>query len=175
MGTERFAGRVMRVLRAGWNRPLFARADLATLVMGYIATVTAGTGLAYLLPSNTFGLSPSFTVLRGLGGETLWGVIIWSVGLLALIATWLEWHTAALERARLTTLPPALRPERRFGTVAWTLVSVLWTFVGGSFLVTVPFSPGAISYVCLGILAQIVATTARKRRDAGIAEGDAGA
>lgn len=159
-------------LRSRWSRPIVGRADLATLVMGYIATVTFGTGFSYLLPADTFGLSPSFRVMRNLGGETFWGVAIWSVGLLALVATWLEWHAAALERAGLTTTRPNLMPSRRLGRSVWNLVSILWFFVAGSLAMTTPFSPGAVAYGCLAILAQIVAATARQRRDEGLKGGD---
>lgn len=159
-------------LRSRWSRPIVGRADLATLVMGYIATVTAGTGFSYLLPADTFGLSPSFRVMRELGGETFWGVAIWTVGTLALVATWLEWHAAALERAHLTTTRPERMPSRRFGRIVWNLVSILWFFIACTLIVSVPFSPGAIAYGCLAILAQIIATTARQRRDEGLKGGD---
>src|SRR5690349_16935813 len=102
MGIDQRARRVIRAIKVRWNRPLVARADLATLVMGYIATVTAATGLVYLLPTDTFALSPSFAFMRDHGGETLWGVAIWTLGVLALVATWLEYLVSRIEREGLS-------------------------------------------------------------------------
>lgn len=162
-------------IRERWEGPTLGDADLATLVMGYIAVVTAATGVVYLLPGDTFALSHSFDVLRRFGGEAFWGPLIWSVGLLGLVATWLEWQASSLERRRLTNLPPERIPARRLGRFVWSLTAVVWSFVGCSlfysaWVITDAVSPGGVSYACLAILAQIIAATARKRRDAGVGE-----
>lgn len=149
------------------NRPILAGADMTTLAMGFIATVTAGTGLDYLLPGDTFRLSPSFTFMARHGGEDFWGVVIWTLGAFGLYATYLEWWRTNLERAGLVAVPPPLQPDRRIGRYVWQSIALLWIFVGASFAVTVPTSPGAVNYVCLGIFAQIVAVVARHRREAG--------
>lgn len=156
-----------RAIKRQWDRPVVARADLATLVMGYIATVTAGTGFVYLLPTEVFALSPSFATLRQWGGEGFWSIVIWSLGLLGLAATWLEWQATALERERATTIRPDRMPSRRFGRVVWFLIACLWCFFGAALAWVTPYSPGAVAYGCLGILSLIVSSTARQRLEAG--------
>ncbi len=166
--------RIQSAMNRVLDRPVVGHADLATIVMGYVATVTFLTGLNYLLPFDTFGLSPSFAVLREWGGEVFWGAALLLSGSHGLTATWLEWKVAAIDREGTSNLPHSRVPSRIYIRLVWVAVSLLWVFIGASFAYAVPYSPGAISYVPLGILSLVISNTARRRLYAGSREDQVG-
>lgn len=159
--------RCWEILLRFLGKRAIGRADLATLVMGYIAMVTFGTGFSYLLPTDTFALSPSFATLRALGGESLWGAILLLAGSHGFAAAWLEFMVVRIERDGSSNLQYSRIPSRIYGRIVWLMISSIWVFVGSSFACAVPYSPGAISYVSLGILTLIVSATARHRLKGG--------
>lgn len=164
----------IRVIAAAWSKwppQRWRHIDLLALVMGFIATVTFVTGAIYLFVPKTFDLSPSFSVLREYGGREFWGLVIWSLGLLGLVCTFLEWGKVELERYHLTKAPPRYHPDRLLGRWVWQCIALLWVWVGAAFAVTVHFSPGTAIYVPLGILSHFVAIFARERREQGSQQG----
>lgn len=175
---ERASGldRFRQELARRWNTPFWKGLDLAIICMAYVSTLTALTGLIYLLPGSTFALSPSFAWMRTHGGETFWGWLIWSIGLLGLVATFLEYLVVDIEVAGTSNLPPRRVPSRIFGRLVWLATTTLWIFVAWSFLVTTtwPPSPGAVNYALLAVFSQVVAATAKSRRDRGSGEGNGG-
>lgn len=163
--------RLLRAMYASWPPQRWRSFDTLAMVMGFIATPTFLTGAIYIFVPKTFDLSPSFTFMREHGGSYTWGLIIWSLGLLGLVCTFLEWGKADLERKQLILLPPRYHPDRLLGRWVWQLIAILWVFIGASFAVTVRFSPGTAIYVPLGILSHIVAIMARERRERGSQQG----
>jgi hypothetical protein len=147
-----------------FTRPDWARLDFVVVSMGCVATITILTGLAYALPTDSFGLSRSFIFMRDHGGENFWALLIMTLGVLALTCTYLEYCRERLRTLHGLELPQEYWADRLLGRWVWFSVSLLWGFVGCSFLVNVPVSPGAACYVPLGIFSFIISLKARNRR-----------
>lgn len=150
-----------------FTRPDFLHLDFLVVAMGFIATVTFLTGLVYALPTDSFGLSKSFTFMRDHGGESFWGWIVSVLGTLGLVCTYLEYYRLHFLKIYSESPPDKYQSDRLLGRWVWLSIALLWGFVGSSFLVNVPVSPGAVCYVPLGIFSFIVSIKARDRRDDG--------
>jgi len=150
-----------------FTRPNFAHLDFVVISMGFIATVTLLTGFVYSLPTDSFGLSKSFIFMRDHGGEEFWAIVILIFGVLALVSTYLEYYRLHYFTLYNERPPLNYQPDRLLSRWVWFGLSLLWGFVGCSFLVNVPVSPGAAIYVPLGIFSFIVSIRARDRRDNG--------
>jgi hypothetical protein len=153
--------------RRFFARANFARLDFVVIAMGFISIVTTLTGIVYALPTDTFSLSKSFIFLRDHGGEEFWAVIVLVFGTLGAVCTYLEYYRHHFLVFYGERPPRYYQPDRTLGRWVWFSISLLWGFVGCSFLVNVPVSPGAAIYVPLGILSFIVSIHARDRRDNG--------
>lgn len=147
--------------------PNFSTLDFVVISMGFIATVTFLTGFVYALPVNAFALSKSFTYMRDHGGEYFWSHIVIALGILALVCTYLEYYRVHFEALTGIIIPTSYSADRLLGRWVWLAIALLWGFVGSSFLVNVPFSPGAALYIPLGIFSFIISIKARDRRDDG--------
>ena len=148
-------------------RPGFGSLDFTVVAMGFIATVTFLTGLAYALPTDSFGLSRSFIFMRDHGGEEFWAIVIFSLGTLGLVCTYFEYYRIHIFKLYGISLPQEYNADRLMSRWVWFFIAILWGFVGCSFLVNVPVSPGAACYVPLGIFSFIVSIMVRDRRDNG--------
>jgi hypothetical protein len=148
-------------------RPNFSTLDFLVISMGFVATVTFLTGFVYALPVNAFALSKSFIYMRDHGGQGFWSHLVLSLGILSLVCTYLEYYRVHFERITGKIIPSGYEADRLLGRWVWFAIALLWGFVGGSFLVNVPFSPGAALYIPLGIFSFIISIKARDRRDDG--------
>jgi hypothetical protein len=148
-------------------QPQLSHLDFVVVAMGFIATVTTLTGFVYSLPPDTFGLGKSFVFMRDHGGENFWAIVILIFGVLALVSTYLEYYRLHYFVIYGERPPQNYQPDRLLGRWIWFGIALLWGFVGCSFLVNIPVSPGAAIYVPLGVFSYIVSIKVRDRRDNG--------
>lgn len=163
--------KIIHILGSSSYMPLWVRLavkkgfsfDFVIVSMGFTATLTFFTGIVYLLPTDTFGLSPSFRWMKEHGGEVFWGVAVAGVGLLGLVSTYLEIYRHLYERKLNLKIPSSFQPDRLFGRWVWLFTAMLWVFIGTSFLVNVILSPGTVTYGFLGVFSFLISLQARKR------------
>ena len=131
--------------------------------MIFISIVTLGTGFIIWLPAVTTFTpnNPSWDWLRSHGGESLWGPVINTVGVLCMTSTWLYVHYVRSVYKKLVT-DDKRRAPRRYARFAFQIVAPMWICLAGSFLLNNPTSLGSFIYVCIGALAQWVSLRLRR-------------